>query len=183
MDMCTDGKNGNAPAGTPCVKGEACEDVAGAIGLYGWCHTEVAGAQEVAHWGGCTPCEKLEAVKVYLLLDGVPVPRQRRGKDVEEDAFGRTFVSVLEPRVYLLIAEYVPISCILTIAPSLPVAFAPCPRHYWLPPLRPVFVAERERARLPPCSLLCDRVCRLGVCVHMLFDYVCRVRVCAHGLC
>ena len=164
MDMCTDGKNGNAPAGTPCVKGEACEDVAGAMGLYGWCHTEVAGAQEVAHWGGCMPCDKLEAIKVYLLLDGVPVPRQRRGKDVEEDAFGRTFVSVLEPRVYLLIAEYAPISCLPTIAPSLPVAFAPCPMHSWLP-LRPVFVARDCLT----CSLLFTRVCRLGVmCAHAL---------------
>ena len=56
-------------------------------------------------WGGCKPCHKAAPIKVYLLLDGVPVPRTLRGKDVVEDAFGRTFVSVLEPRVYALISE------------------------------------------------------------------------------
>ena len=111
MHMCTDGKSGNAAAGTACVQGEACHDLAGPVGLYGWCHAEAAEGQQASQWGGCTPCSKLEAVKVYLLLDGVPVPRQRRGKDVEEDAFGRTFVSVREPRLYLLISEYVPCAC------------------------------------------------------------------------
>jgi len=56
-------------------------------------------------WGGCKPCHKAAPIKVYLLLDGVPVPRTLRGKDVVEDAFGRTFVSVLEPRVYALISD------------------------------------------------------------------------------
>ena len=41
----------------------------------------------------------------YVLLDGVPVAQHKRGKDVVEDAFGRTFVYVLEPRIYLLISE------------------------------------------------------------------------------
>ena len=48
---------------------------------------------------------KMVAVQVYVLLDGEPVPSHLRGKDVEGDAFGRTFVRVVEPRVYFLIAD------------------------------------------------------------------------------
>jgi len=118
MHMCTDGKSGNAAAGTACVQGEACQDLAGPVGLYGWCHAEAAEGQQASQWGGCTPCSKLEAVKVYLLLDGVPVPRQRRGKDVEEDAFGRTFVSVREPRLYLLISDTYPAARGLQLLPA-----------------------------------------------------------------
>ncbi len=95
---------GNASAGAPCVEKAACADIAGPAGLYGWCHAE-SKEGEAQEWGGCTPCKKLEAVKVYVLLDGVPVAQHKRGKDVVEDAFGRTFVYVLEPRIYLLISE------------------------------------------------------------------------------
>ena len=49
--------------------------------------------------------DERDALQVYVLLDGEPVPSHLRGKDVEGDAFGRTFVRVVEPRVYFLIAD------------------------------------------------------------------------------
>lgn len=38
-------------------------------------------------------------------MNGSPLPTGVRGKDVREDALGRTFVTVLEPRVYFLVQE------------------------------------------------------------------------------
>jgi len=67
--------------------------------------TEEAEAQ--TEWGACTPCKTMEGVKVYVLLDGVPLPHRVRGKDVVEDAFGRTYISVLKPRLYFIVSEYV----------------------------------------------------------------------------
>ena len=169
MHMCTDGKSGNAAAGTACVQGEACHDLAGPVGLYGWCHAEAAEGQQASQWGGCTPCSKLEAVKVYLLLDGVPVPRQRRGKDVEEDAFGRTFVSVREPRLYLLISEYVPCAC--PPPPGSCVFFAascPCaPRTLLVAVGLPLRVGVRVRDS-PPFSPWCGAVMQLDCGRHQL---------------
>jgi len=171
-DMCADGVQGNAAAGTPCLAASACQDVAGSFGRYGWCYSranaahtaptaligelktltrrldttahaesqpaqgtkpsatagktatgarvasnkavktslelssrESATAEAPTEWGACTPCKPMEAVKVYLLVDGVPVPHALRGKDVVQDAFGRTYVLVLEPRIYFLISD------------------------------------------------------------------------------
>ena len=47
-------------------------------------------------------------MKVYVHLDGEPVPRWSRGEDCQEDALGRTFVTVGEPRIYKIISECVP---------------------------------------------------------------------------
>lgn len=38
-----------------------------------------------------------------MTLDGAPVPNEERGVDVEEDALGRTLVTVHEPRIYALV--------------------------------------------------------------------------------
>ena len=124
MSMCAEGVSGNAAAGTACVEGEACQDIAGSAGVYGWCHTETSAAGGPGQWGGCTPCTQLAAVKVYVLLDGEPVPRKLRGKDVEEDAFGRTYVAVLEPRIYFVISEYVE-PLIPALIPALALTLAP----------------------------------------------------------
>jgi hypothetical protein len=104
MDMCANG-SGNSAAGAHCMEGVACSDIGGRWGAYGWCHTEEPKEGRAHKWGGCTPCAKVTPIKVYLLLDGVPVPRAQRGKDVVEDAFGRTDVDVFEPRIYFLISE------------------------------------------------------------------------------
>ncbi|EKX50867.1 hypothetical protein GUITHDRAFT_103456 [Guillardia theta CCMP2712] len=97
VDMCTDGTSGNEKAGLQCKT--QCRDVAGRYGPYGYCHTSKDS------WGGCKPCEPVRPSKVYLLLDGSPVPKESRGADVVEDALGRTYVPVLDSRIYSLISE------------------------------------------------------------------------------
>lgn len=97
--MCATGRHGTSIAGAACLhqNGE-CKDVAGNRGAEGWCET--SGGQ----WGSCGRCgEPVEAVRVWLMLNGEPIKAEMRGADVEEDALGRTFVTVREPRIYALV--------------------------------------------------------------------------------
>eukprot|EP00960_Hanusia_phi_P070491 767320-Hanusia_phi.AAC.22 len=68
INMCTNGASGNEKAGMPCQT--QCRDVAGKYGHYGYCHT----GKDT--WGGCEPCQAVPPSKVYVLLDGSPVPKE-----------------------------------------------------------------------------------------------------------
>lgn len=73
-----------------------------------------------AQWGGCTPCSPLAPVKVYVHMDGEPVPRLARGRDCQEDALGRTFVVVDYPRIYSIVAEKASRAHSLALIPAAP---------------------------------------------------------------
>lgn len=47
--------------------------------------------------------EKSVPAKVHVSLDGQPVPGEYRGKDIQKDSTGMTFVEIIEPRMYNLI--------------------------------------------------------------------------------
>ncbi|KAJ1477508.1 hypothetical protein T484DRAFT_3018946 [Baffinella frigidus] len=103
--MCADGKHGAAVGGAACDA--SCYYLAGVDGLNGRCDVAAReGAEGGAKvWGGCTPCAPVAPVKVYVHLEGQPVPRFSRGADCQEDALGRTFVTVGAPRIYNIISE------------------------------------------------------------------------------
>jgi len=97
--MCATGHHGTAVAGAACLHHtKECRDVAGERGAEGWCET--SGGQ----WGSCGRCgPPVDAVRVWLTLNGEPIKEELRGADVEEDALGRTLVTVREPRIYALV--------------------------------------------------------------------------------
>ena len=47
--------------------------------------------------------DRLEPVRIYLLLDSQPIDVSQSGKDISRDEEGKTYVMVDEPRLYYLL--------------------------------------------------------------------------------